>query len=77
MVRKPSRGHVYHPAVQRVPGRESNGMDEKIELAPILLDALEHGLHLAGRVLTSRGMKIGASSSRANGSTYFFALSLR
>ena len=41
-----------------------------------LVDALEDGLDLAGPA-TSSGMKIGASSSRASGSTYVFAFSLR
>ena len=68
--------HVHDTASERVFRREGDRVDDEIQFAPVLGDALEHRLHLSGH-LTSSGIMIGAYSSRANGSTYFFALSFR
>ena len=54
VVRKPVPRHVDDAPLQRLLGREGDGMDDEIELAPLLGDALEHRLHLAGRVHVER-----------------------
>ena len=46
--------HVDDAPLQRLLGREGDRMHDEIELAPILGDALEHRLHLAGRAHVER-----------------------
>ena len=46
--------HVDDAALQRLLGREGDGVDDKIELAPVLGDTFEDRLHLAGRAHVER-----------------------
>jgi hypothetical protein len=70
------RRTIEYPALQVVLGGEGDGVDQDVEPAPLASDFLEQRFELT-RLLTSSGMKIGASSACASGSTYCFAFSLR
>ena len=54
MVEKAVARHVDDAPLQRVLRRKGDGVHDEIELAPVLGDALEHRLHLAGRVHVER-----------------------
>ena len=54
VVEKAVARHIDDAALQRVLGRKGDRVHDEIELAPVLADAFEHRLHLAGRVHVER-----------------------
>ena len=46
---KPFTLDIYDPSLQRLLRRERDRVDDEVEFPPFLSDAIEHGLHFAGR----------------------------
>jgi hypothetical protein len=59
---------IHHAPCRSALGAKRDGVEADVELAPLLLDRLEHRLHRPS-TWTLSGMKIEASTSLARGST--------